>query len=86
MSNRQFRWAVLLCKFDQEPLPVPFFSNYVSGTAVGSLNDYWRTMSYGKLDMSSCTIYGWETMPFPLDQAFLGSSRSEKVASFSDRI
>jgi M6 family metalloprotease-like protein len=81
MSNRQFRWAVLLCKFDQEPLPVPFFSNYVSGTAVGSLNDYWRTMSYGKLDMSSCTIYGWETMPFPLDQAFLGSSRSEKVAT-----
>lgn len=81
MPSRIFKWAVLLCKFDGEPKPPLFFREFVSGTALGSLNDYWRTMSYGKLDMSSCDIYGWFQMPFALDDPFFDphKARAEKV-------
>lgn len=78
----EFKWAVLLCKFANRPNPVhniQFYKDLISGQGLGSLADYWNTMSYGKLDMSQPTFYGWETLPFNEDQSFYQFNRGAKI-------
>jgi hypothetical protein len=63
------RWAVLLCKFSDdntEPHPQQFYRDFFSetGAGQGGLYDYWKTMSYGNIDLSGSSVYGWYTLPY----------------------
>jgi hypothetical protein len=89
-TSGRFSWGILLCKFSDQPNNEPkrpqFFRDLVSGQAFGNLAAYWQIMSYGKLDMSNPDVYGWITMPFPLDDAFRSLSRSQKTQKCIDAV
>jgi hypothetical protein len=87
-TSGRFLWGILLCKFsdqpNKEPKPPQFFRDLISSQAVGNLAAYWKTMSYGKLDMSNPDVYGWLKMPFPLDAAFRKLTRAQKTQKCID--
>jgi hypothetical protein len=61
------RWAVLLCKFADDPAPNNALLHYqrlFTGAGVGSFNvvDYFRDMSHGLLDLSGSQVFGWFTL------------------------
>src|SRR5215469_6809305 len=82
-TTGKFSWAVVLCKFSdqpQEPHPTQFFVNLLSEKLGGSLSDYWATMSYSNLDMSNPVVYGWVQMSSVAhDAAFASLSRWDKT-------
>ena len=82
MPSGSFKWAILLCEFNgfAPPLSREFIRKVFLATGVGSLNDYWRDMSFGHLDMSDSTIYGWDVVPFNADADFLDRTRGDKVS------
>ncbi|MDQ3893430.1 MAG: hypothetical protein M3292_02015 [Actinomycetota bacterium] len=62
------RWAVLLCKFndnDSEPLPRSFYERLFTTAGAGSRNmtDYFSDASHGALDLSGNRVFGWFTLP-----------------------
>jgi hypothetical protein len=62
-------WAVLLCKFADDPaptIPLLHYQRLFTGAGTGSFNvvDFFRDMSHGQLDLSPSQVYGW----FTLDQ------------------
>lgn len=64
-------WAVLLCKFadqPQEPQPPSFFDRFFVQTGTGGMNDYWRTVSYGAIDLAGSVVKGWYREPYTLAQ------------------
>lgn len=61
------RWVTLMCKFGDiatEQKALAFFQSQY-GEAVGQLGHYWREVSYGKIDLSGSSAYGWFTLPQP---------------------
>jgi M6 family metalloprotease-like protein len=63
------RWAVLLCKFSDdntEPHAQQFYRDFFSetGAGQGGLYDYWKTVSYGNIDLSGSSVFGWYTLPY----------------------
>jgi M6 family metalloprotease-like protein len=60
--------AVVLCKFTDktdEPHPVSFYQDMFSETGAGKQGvfDYWKDVSYGKLDLTGTVVKGWYTVP-----------------------
>jgi hypothetical protein len=61
------RWAVLLCKFADDPAPTYPLLHYqrlFTSVGAGSFNmvDFFRDMSHGQLDVSESQIFGWYTL------------------------
>lgn len=61
----QQNWVNLLCKFSDTPTE-PFNAQAVTDkfTGAGSINEYWSTVSYNTLTLTSQTV-GWITLPHP---------------------
>jgi M6 family metalloprotease-like protein len=60
-------WVTIGCKFSDntaEPKNVAYFQTMLSNSP-GRLDDYWRTVSYGKVNVAGSTAYGWFTLPHP---------------------
>lgn len=60
-------WVTLLCKFADvadEPHTKSYFTQMLSNDT-GRLDQYWREVSYRKLDIAGSAVYGWFTLPFP---------------------
>jgi len=60
-------WVTLLCKFSDvaaEPKALSYFSTMLSNTT-GRLDDYWREVSYNKVNVVGSQAYGWFTLPHP---------------------
>jgi len=67
-------WAVLLCKFSdqpQEPQPPSYFAQFMTdaGAGAGGLYDYWHDVSYGNIDFAGSVVKGWYTESVTLAQA-----------------
>jgi M6 family metalloprotease-like protein len=67
------RWAVILCKFSDdttEPQPQQFYRDFFSesGAGQGGLYDYWKIQSYGAIDLSGSSVFGWYTLPYTVAQ------------------
>jgi hypothetical protein len=63
------KWAILLCKFkdrQDEPQNKDFFERLFTGAGVGGVVDYFRDISYGKLELSSSEVRGWYALPYNL--------------------
>jgi len=61
------RWAILLCKFADDPAPTNTLLHYqrlFTGVGTGSFNmvDFFRDMSHGQLDLSGSEVFGWFTL------------------------
>jgi hypothetical protein len=77
-----FSWGILLCKFkdhSEEPHNPMYFLDLIANHSTGSISDYWSSMSYGALDMSGATIYGWITMDTAADDDFFSLLRWDKT-------
>jgi M6 family metalloprotease-like protein len=60
-------WVTLACKFSDntaEPKNLAYFQTMLSNSP-GRLDDYWRTVSYGKVNVVGSAAYGWFTLPHP---------------------
>ncbi len=60
-------YATLLCKFSdvaREPLTPAYFDRLMF-QGPESLDQYWRRVSYGKIDLTGSKAYGWFNMPRP---------------------
>ncbi|QBB71977.1 hypothetical protein ELE36_17295 [Pseudolysobacter antarcticus] len=60
-------WVSILCKFSDnvtEPKDLTYFGNMLSNQS-GRLDDYWRTVSYGKVNVAGSMAYGWFVLPHP---------------------
>lgn len=78
--NGSYKWAILLCKFSdrtQGPTASHFVDLLVKRNT-GGLNDYWRSVSYGKINLDGSKVYGWRTLPYSLKE-FGKFSRSDKI-------
>lgn len=79
------RWIALLCAFadlpDGEPLGV---YQTMMGDAFPGMGDFWREVSYGKVNISGSTAAGWFRLPepraayFPNDQPRIDQERARK--------
>lgn len=62
-------YATLLCKFSDvaaEPL-MPSYFDRMMFDGPDSLDQYWRRVSYGKIDLTGSRAFGWFAMPGPRD-------------------
>jgi hypothetical protein len=62
-------WAFLLCKFSDSPAPpndVNYYRNMTITAGTKGLEDYVRTISYGRADLSGSVVHGWYTEPHTL--------------------
>jgi hypothetical protein len=67
ISGRQ-PLAVVLCKFNNltnEPHDVAYYQEMFSETGAGKRGvfDYWKDVSYGRLDLTGTVVKGWYTVP-----------------------
>lgn len=61
--------AVVLCKFKDktdEPHDIAYYKEQYSETGAGKRGvfDYWKDVSYGKLDLTGTVVKGWYTVPY----------------------
>ncbi|QJR12074.1 hypothetical protein DSM104443_03157 [Usitatibacter rugosus] len=66
-------WAIVLCKFKDipaEPFTVKdaeiFFTE--AGKGQGMMFDFWRDMSFGKVDLTGSKVFGWFDLPLTFDE------------------
>src|SRR5438105_8317277 len=92
------RWAILLCTFADHPQnpvdmqpPASFFEDLFTetGAGKGGMFDYWKTMSYGQLDLTGSRVFGWFQQTQTLaDHRLLGGAnpagRHEKMQACID--
>jgi M6 family metalloprotease-like protein len=60
-------WVTLMCKFADiatEQKPLSFFQGQY-GNAAGQLDNYWREVSYNKINLTGSIAHGWVTLPEP---------------------
>ncbi|HEV7671443.1 MAG TPA: hypothetical protein VGS22_23230 [Thermoanaerobaculia bacterium] len=68
------KWVVLLCKFkgdSSEPKSTGYFRELFgsAGAGLGGVPDYFRDISYGKIDTAATEVKGWYSMPITLATA-----------------
>lgn len=68
-------WVTLMCKFSDiatEQKSLSFFQSQY-GNSQGQLDHFWREVSYGKINLTGSSAYGWFTLPQPRSY-YIGSS------------
>src|SRR5215469_5896547 len=81
-------WAVLRCRFADQPLPqVPdtFWEDFfeVSGSHLGGLYDYWSQVSYGQISLDGTHVLPWVPLKIPSSQD-ASRSRQQQVQDCVD--
>lgn len=73
------RWLTLACKFSDVPdeqKDIAFFQLQY-GTGTGQLGQYWKEVSYGKVDLANSAAHGWYTLPQPRSFYITGTGDDE---------
>jgi len=79
-------WVTLACKFSDyasEPRDVAYFQTMLSNDK-GRLDDYWRTVSYGKVNVAGSAAYGWFTLPQPRSSYIKADGSADLSKLFAD--
>lgn len=79
-------WVTLACKFSDiasEPRDLGYFQTMLSNGA-GRLDDYWRTVSYGKVDVAGSAAFGWFTLPHARSYYIPASGSADLDKLFAD--
>ena len=80
------RWVTLMCRFSDvaaEPKSLAFFQSQY-GTGTGQLDQYWREVSYGKINLTGSQAYGWFTLPRPRSYYVPAGGSANLNALFDD--
>ena len=80
-------WSFVLCKFSDSPAPpnsVTYYRNMTIGSGTKGLNDYVKSISNGKADLSGSAIHGWYTEPHTLAYEQGLSNRWQRVQDCLD--
>ncbi len=65
MPSRTFRWAIILCRFNdkpQETRPRDYYEDLFTSNGTGGVCDYWRAVTCGAWDLSDSQVFGWFQM------------------------
>lgn len=60
-------WRTILCKFSDvatEQKDLAFFNSQY-GNSAGQLDNYWREVSYNKINLAGSSAHGWFVLPHP---------------------
>jgi len=79
-------WVTIACKFSDntsEPKDLAYFQTMLSNSP-GRLDDYWRTVSYGKVTVAGSAAYGWFTLPHPRSYYVPASGSADLNKLFAD--
>ncbi|MBI3950446.1 MAG: hypothetical protein HY314_08340 [Acidobacteria bacterium] len=57
-------WAVIKCKFSDQPQEPTFDPAFITGA--DGMSGYWQDVSYGQISLDGSAVYGWYTLPFTL--------------------
>jgi M6 family metalloprotease-like protein len=79
-------WVTIACKFSDnasEPHDLAYFQTMLSN-ATGRLDDYWRTVSYGKVNVAGSAAYGWFTLPQPRSYYIPAGGSADLTKLFND--
>ena len=80
-------WSFLLCKFSDSPAPpndIDYYRNMTIVSGTKGLDDYVKSISYGKADLSGSVIHGWYTEPHTLAYEQGLSNRWQRVQDCLD--
>lgn len=72
-------WAVIKCKFSDQPQEPAFDPSFVTGT--NGMAGYWQDVSYGQINLNGTTVYGWYTLPYTSAQL---TNRSQRINACID--
>jgi M6 family metalloprotease-like protein len=79
-------WVTIACKFSDntsEPKDLTYFQSMLSNSS-GRLDNYWRTVSYGKVNVAGSAAYGWFTLPQPRSYYIPASGAADLNKLFTD--
>jgi len=79
-------WVTIACKFSDyaaEPKDLSYFQTMLSNDS-GRLDDYWRTVSYGKVNVAGSAAHGWFTLPQPRSYYIPASGSADLNKLFAD--
>jgi len=79
-------WVTIACKFDDntsEPKDLAYFQAMLSDSP-GRLDDYWRTVSHGKVNVAGSAAYGWFTLPHPRSYYIPPGGSADLAKLFAD--
>jgi hypothetical protein len=58
-------WAIVLCRFSDRPAvpqPPEYYEDLYTRNGTGGVADYWREVTFGRLDLTGSRVFGWLTM------------------------
>lgn len=80
------KWAILLCQFKDSPLQVihneQYFINMFETSGTGGIQDYWKQVSHGKININDSRVFGWKTISKTENELF-PLNRYEKLHTFA---
>jgi M6 family metalloprotease-like protein len=79
-------WVTIACRFAgnaTEPKDLNYFQTMLSNNK-GRLDDYWRTVSYGKVNVAGSAAYGWFSLPHPRSYYLTASGSADLNKLFAD--
>lgn len=65
MRPISFPWAIVLARYSDKPnVPQPpgYYEDFYTRNGTGGVVDYWREVTFGGLDLTGSTVFGWLTM------------------------
>ena len=79
-------WVTIACKFNDitsEPKDLAYFQAMLSDSP-GRLDDYWRIVSHGKVNVAGSAAYGWFTLPHPRSYYVPSGGSADLAKLFTD--
>ena len=79
-------WVTIACKFNDitsEPKDLAYFQAMLSDSP-GRLDDYWRIVSHGKVNVAGSAAYGWFTLPHPRSYYIPSGGSADLAKLFTD--
>ena len=71
------KWVSILCRFADSatvtPFPRSWFETLLMGGQAPGLDHYWRTSSFGTVNLTGSIVLGWYTLPYPRSHYVYGS-------------
>ena len=65
MASRSFRWAIVLCRYNDRPnetRPREYYEDLFTQNGTGGACDYWRAVTHNNFDLTGSRVFGWFQM------------------------
>lgn len=65
MASRNFKWAIVLCRFNDRPnetRPRDYYEDLFARNGTGGVADYWRAVTHNNFDLTDSEVFGWFQM------------------------